>query len=102
MCNGGDNHDNKDARLRPGPDSHEDGGLAENTGDGSTGALCYCDPDPLSAIGNGGDNYNNNDVRSLAELGRDYNGMINAIEEELCAVEGLDGLQAQARKGRST
>ena len=66
--NGGDNHDNKDARLRQGPGSHEDGGLAENTGGGSTGALCYCDPDPLSVMCNGGDNYDNNDVRSLAEL----------------------------------
>ena len=41
-------------------------------------------------------------MRSLVELGRDYNGLIDAIEEELCAVEGLDGMQSQARKCRST
>ena len=41
-------------------------------------------------------------MRSLAELGRDYNGLIVAIENELCAVEGLEGLQAQARKGTDT
>ena len=82
----------KDARNAITYPDGEDGGLTKNTRDGSTGALCYCDPDPLSAIWNGGDNYSNNDVRSLAELGRDYNGMINAIEEELCVVEGLEGM----------
>ena len=49
-----------------------------------------------------GGNYDDNDMRSLVELGRDYNGLVDAIEEELCAVEGLEGIQAQARKGRST
>lgn len=41
-----------------------------------------------------GDNFDNNDVRSLAELGCDYNGLVDSIETELCAVEGLEGLQA--------
>ena len=49
----------------------------------------------------GEDNYSNNDARSLAELGRDYNGHIDVIEDELCAVEGLKGRQAQAKRGRS-
>ena len=47
-------------------------------------------------------NFSNGDLRSLHELGQDYNGLMEAIETELCAVEGLDGLQAQARTGRST
>ena len=51
--------------------------------------------------GHAGGNYDNDDGRSLAELGRDYVGLINAIEDELSAVEGLEGLKAQARKGRS-
>ena len=50
---------------------------------------------------NAGGNYGNDDERSLTELGKDYNGLINAIEEELCAVEGVEGMQSQARKGRS-
>lgn len=33
-------------------------------------------------------NYSNGDMRSLAELGRDYNGPVDAIEDELCAIEG--------------
>jgi hypothetical protein len=49
-----------------------------------------------------GDNFDNNDLRSLAELVCDYNGLVESIEKELCAVEGLEGLQAQARKGRTT
>lgn len=52
---------------------------------------------------NGGcDNFDNGDMRSLADLGRDYNDLINAMEDELCAVEGLEGIQAKAKKGRST
>ena len=47
-------------------------------------------------------NFSNGDTRSLTELGQDYNGLMDAIESELCNVEGLDGLQAQARRGRST
>ncbi len=38
---------------------------------------------------------------AIEELGRDYNGLIKAIEEELCVVEGLEGIQAEAKKGRS-
>ena len=49
-----------------------------------------------------GDNFDNNDARSLAELDCDYNGLVDSIDNELCAVEGLEGLQAQARKGRTT
>ena len=45
--------------------------------------------------------YDKNDVRSLEELGGDYNGLLNSIEDEVCAVEGLEGLQAEAVKGRS-
>ena len=52
--------------------------------------------------GDGGDNYDNNDARSLVELGRDYNCRIDTIEDELCAVEGLEGIQAQARKGKTS
>ena len=40
-------------------------------------------------------------MRPLAELGRDCNGLVDSIEAELCAVEGLEELQAQARKGRT-
>ena len=70
-------------------------------GIGKQGTLCYRLPIPPSAKCNGNGNYDNGDARSLAELGKDYNGLIGAIEEELCAVEGLEGLQSQARKGRS-
>ena len=49
-----------------------------------------------------GDNFDNNDLRSLAELGCDYNGLVDSIERELCAVEELEGIHAQARKGRTT
>ena len=69
-------------------------------GDLYEGNLVLPESDP-TARQQGGDNYDNDDGRSLAELGRDYVGLINAIEEELCTVEGLEGLQAQARKGRS-
>ena len=76
----GDHHCSQDHK-------DEDGGLEGNTGVGCVaGASCYCAPYPLTAIGNGGDNYDNDDGRSLAELGKDYNGLMNAIEDELCAV----------------
>ena len=99
---GGEMQACNDARLERSP-WNEDGGLNENTGDVViTGALCYRDPYPPTATESGGDNYGNGDERSLSELGKDYNGLINAIEEELCAVEGLEGMQSQAKKGRST
>ena len=63
--------------------------------------MCYLD-EPKKNDLVGSDNFDNGDSRSLAELGRDYNGLMVAIESELCAVEGLDGLQSQARKGRAT
>ena len=44
--------------------------------------------------------YDSNDTRTLEELGGDYNGLVETIEEELCSVEGLEGVQAEARKGR--
>ena len=50
----------------------------------------------------GVDNYSNSDGRSLEELGKDYNGLIDTIEDELCAIEGLEGRQAEAKKGRAT
>ena len=31
--------------------------------------------------------YDNSDARSLEEFGGDYNGLIDTIEDELCAVE---------------
>ena len=58
-------------------------------------------PTPSGTCG-GEDNYSNSDTRSHVELGRDYNGPIDAIEDELCNVEGLEGRQAQAKRGRST
>ena len=42
----------------------------------------------VAPVGFDGDNYDNNDVRSLVQLGRDYNGLIGAIEEELRGVGG--------------
>ena len=41
------------------------------------------------------------DMRTIDELGRDYEGLVTAIEQEMCVVEGLVRVQAQARKGRS-
>ena len=41
------------------------------------------------------------DERTMDELGRDYQGLVTAIKQEMCVVEGLVGLQADARKGRS-
>ena len=35
-----------------------------------------------------GDNFANNDARSMAELECDYNGRVESIEAELCVVEG--------------
>ena len=39
--------------------------------------------DHSSSCNGEGDNFDNGDMRSLAELGRDYNGPINAMEDEL-------------------
>ena len=41
------------------------------------------------------------DARTLEELGGDYIGLISTIGKELCSVAGLDGRQAEARKGRA-
>ena len=76
--------------------------LSEPTGLGRE--LCATAPGSEAAPcdRSGSDNFDNGDSRSLAELGKDYNGLMMAIEDELCTVEGLDGLQSQARKGRAT
>jgi hypothetical protein len=41
------------------------------------------------------------DLRTIEELGKDYEGLVKAIEREMCIVEGLEGVAAEARKGRS-
>ena len=53
------------------------------------------DPDTENCDGN------NDDARTLEDLGGDYIGLVKTIEEELCTVAGLEGLQAEARKGRA-
>ena len=58
------------------------------------GAVKKCGP---GACG-GDDNYSNDDVRSLAELGEDYNGLIDVIEDELCAMEGWKAGRLKPRK----
>lgn len=42
-----------------------------------------------------------NDLRSFEKLGRDYNGLMDVIEKEMCTVAGLEGIQAEARTRRS-
>ena len=40
------------------------------------------------------------DARTIEELGNDYVGLIDTIEK-LCSVSGLEGLQAEAKRGRA-
>ena len=37
----------------------------------------------------------------MDELGGDYIGLVRTIEDVLCSVAGLEGLEAEARKGRA-
>ena len=68
----------------------EDGGLTKNTRDGgSTGALCYCSPCPLSAMCDGGDNLVNNDARPRLGPGRNEDGDLTKNTRDGCSTGAL-------------
>jgi len=60
-----------------------------------------CTPLALRGDDDSMDNEVCSDMRTIDDFGKDYVGLITTIENELCAVAGLEGLQAGARQGRA-